>query len=144
MGGTVSNVPDKYRDLPRWSFGDSAQLADELLALVLKGHKTATCGALWQYERDGVAVPQAGELSIVLDGDHHPRCVIETVDVQIKRFDQVDAQFASDEGEGDRSYAYWRDAHETYFRRQGQFSTDMLVVCERFRVIEKLPGGLSR
>jgi len=135
----MNSALQKYTDLPRWSFGDNPKLADELLALVLAGAKTATCGALWQYERDGVAIPAVGERSIVLDGEHRPRCVIETTEVEVKRFDQIDAQFACEEGEGDRSYAYWRDAHETYFRRQGQFSTDMLVVCERFRVIEKLP-----
>lgn len=137
----MSDVPTNYQHLPRWSFGDSPRLADELLHLVLAGKKTATCGALWQYERDGVAIPATGERSIVLDGANRPRCVIETVEIETKPFDKVDAQFAHDEGEGDQSYAYWRDAHETYFRRQGQFSKDMLVVCERFRVIEKLESA---
>ena len=134
-------VPAKYAKLPRWSFGDNPKLADDLLALVLAGTKTATCGALWQYERDNVVVPAVGERSVVLDGANLPRCVVETTEVDIKRFDQVDANFAADEGEGDLSYAYWRNAHETYFRRQGQFSEDMLVVCERFRVIEKLESA---
>jgi uncharacterized protein YhfF len=67
--------------------------------------------------------------------------VIETTGIATKRFDEVDAQFAHDEGEGDQSYAYWREAHEEYFTRQGRFSADMLVVCERFRVIEKLESA---
>jgi uncharacterized protein YhfF len=137
----MNGIPERHADLPRWSFGDSAELADELLALVLAGKKTATCGALWQYERDGVAIPATGERSIVLDGANRPRCVVETTEVNVKRFDTVDAQFARDEGEGDQSYTYWRETHETYFRRQGQFSEDMLVVCERFRVIEKLESA---
>jgi uncharacterized protein YhfF len=135
----VNDVPEKYKHLPRWAFGDSPALADELLALVLAGKKTATCGALWQYEAEGMPVPKPGERSIVLDGTKRPRCVIETSEVDIKRFDAVDAQFAHDEGEGDRSYAYWRSAHEDYFRRQGPFSSDMLVVCERFSLVETLP-----
>lgn len=137
----MTDVPAKYAHLPRDRFGDSAELADELLALVLAGKKTATCGALWQYEAEGAFVPKPGERSIVLDGANRPRCVIETVEIETKPFDQVDAQFAHDEGEGDQSYAYWRAAHEEYFRRQGPFSPDMLVVCERFRVIEKLESA---
>ena len=39
-------VPELYRDAPRWAFGDSPALADELLALVLSGAKRATCDSL--------------------------------------------------------------------------------------------------
>jgi uncharacterized protein YhfF len=48
----------------------------------------------------------------------------------------VDAGFARDEGEGDRSLAYWRGAHREYFGRQGKFSEDMMLMCERFRLVE--------
>jgi hypothetical protein len=34
-----------------------------------------------------------------------------------RRFDEVDADFARDEGEGDLSLAYWRQAHEAYLWR---------------------------
>lgn len=132
------DVPSKYADLPRFAFGDSPALADELLALVLAGRKTATCCSLRQYEAEGWKIPKPGGRWIVLDGAKHPRCVVETTGIATKRFDAVDAQFAHDEGEGDRSYAYWRAAHENYFQRQGLFSPDMLVVCERFRLVEVL------
>ena len=46
--------------------------------------------------------------------------------------------FAYDEGEGDRSLAYWRSEHERFFRKYDVFSEDMLLVCERFRLIEIL------
>ena len=134
----MSDVPEKYAHLQRWSFGDNPKLADELLALVLIGRKTASCGALWQYEQESWPVPKPGDLAIVLDGAQKPRCVLETTGAEVKRFDEVDAQFAHDEGEGDQSYAWWRNAHEEYFKRQGPFSPDMLVVCERFRLIEIL------
>jgi uncharacterized protein YhfF len=134
----MSDVPEKYANLPRWAFGDSPELADELLALVLVGKKTATCCSLSQYDDEAWPMPQPGDRWIVLDGKQRPRCVIETTGIATKRFDEVDTQFAHDEGEGDQSYAYWREAHEEYFTRQGRFSADMLVVCERFRLIEKL------
>jgi uncharacterized protein YhfF len=139
----MSDVPAKYEGLIRWAFGNTAELADELLALVLAGKKTATCGALWQYESEHWPMPKPGELSIVVDSARHPRVVVETVSVEVKRFDEVDSDFARDEGEGDLSYEYWRNAHEEYFRGQGRFSPDMQVVCERFRVVEKLSAPVK-
>ncbi|MCE9521030.1 MAG: ASCH domain-containing protein [Alphaproteobacteria bacterium] len=134
----MSDVPEKYQHLQRWAFGDNPALADELLALVLAGKKTATCCSLSQYEDEAWPMPKPGDAWIVLDGAARPRVVIETTGIETKRFDQVDAQFAHDEGEGDQSYAYWRKAHEDYFTRQGRFAPDMLVVCERFRLVEAL------
>ena len=124
--------------LARWAFGDNPQLADALLTLVLAGTKTATCCPLWQYEAEAVAIPKTGERSIVLDGRGRPACVIEITDVAVRRFNDVDSAFAHDEGEGDRTLSYWRNEHETFFRHHGPFSTDMRLVCERFRVIEVL------
>jgi uncharacterized protein YhfF len=108
------------------------------LALVLIGKKTATCCSLSQYDDEAWPMPKPGDRWIVLDGKQRPRGVIETTEIATKRFEEVDAQFARDEGEGDQSYAYWRKAHEDYFARQGRFTPDMLVVCERFRLIEVL------
>jgi uncharacterized protein YhfF len=80
---------------------------------------------------------------VMLDGSGRPRAVIETVELTQRRFPEVDAAFAYDEGEGDRALAYWRKAHEAYFSRLGQFAPDMLLWCERFRVVEIIDGSLS-
>ena len=32
--------------------------------------------------------------------------------------------------------ASWRDAHQRYFTRNGGFAPDMLLNCERFRLVE--------
>ncbi|GLS29741.1 Uncharacterized protein YhfF [Mesorhizobium albiziae] len=126
---------DPYADAVSFAFGDSPELADELLALVLSGRKTATCGALRDY---GVAepMPVVGRRDVVLDGQGRRAAVIETVEAIQRRFDEVDAAFARDEGEGDLSHEYWRKAHEAYFARNGGFSPDMILVCERFRLVE--------
>ena len=58
----------------------------------------------------------------MLDGRGQPRCVIETTEVTYRRFGEVDAAFAYEEGEGDRSLAYWRNAHRRLFRTAGQSS----------------------
>ncbi|MGH6915187.1 MAG: ASCH domain-containing protein, partial [Geminicoccales bacterium] len=102
---------------PAWGFGDTPELQGELLALVLEGKKTATCEALWQFEADGEPVPTPGDLSIILDGAGTPRCVIETAEIRVMPMNEVDPQFAYDEGEGDRTWETWYAEHEIFFGR---------------------------
>jgi len=135
--------PAHRRSTPEaWSFGDSPEMANELGELVFKGIKSATTSLLWEYEFLREQPPKPGDLSIILDGQGSPLCVIETVQVEIKPFDQVDERFAYDEGEGDRSLNYWRTVHTHFFNRACQqigrsFRENIPVVCERFRVIYK-------
>jgi uncharacterized protein YhfF len=124
-------VPEKYRHLRSFAFGDNAELADELLDLVMRGIKTATCST---EDEPNTSTPR--EQWVVCDGGGTPRCVIETTEIAYRRFPDVDAAFAYEEGEGDRSLAYWRAAHRQYFGRQGKFSEDMMLMCERFRLVE--------
>jgi uncharacterized protein YhfF len=123
-----------------FGFGDSARMADELGALVVTGTKRATAGALWSFEVMGASLPRPGSLSIVTDGSGAPLCIIETIDVQIVPFDNVSAEFAATEGEGDGSLEYWRAEHINYFQREcarigREFADDMPVVCECFKVV---------
>lgn len=122
-----------------FSFGGSRELADELATLCRQGIKTATCSALLGYEIDQTPLPQKRDLSVVLDGSGSPVLVIETIEVFVVPFNEVSEQFAFEEGEGDRSLAYWRKAHENYFRRNDfkdrVFDERVPVVCERFRVV---------
>jgi uncharacterized protein YhfF len=127
----LSAVPEQYRGLRSFAFGDGPELADELLDLVMRGVKTATCST-----EDEPNTSTPGERWIVLDGSGTPRCVIATTEVSYRRYNEVDAAFAYEEGEGDRSLAYWRAAHRAYFGRQGRFSEDMMLMCERFRLVE--------
>jgi uncharacterized protein YhfF len=138
--------PEVAHDTPYdvWYFGDNQELADKLYPLVLRGVKHATASLLWEYERDTEAPPTPGGYSVIIDFAGAPRCVVQTTDVRITPFDQVDAQFASEEGEGDRSLTYWRRAHWDYFSGRCQTlgktpSQDMPVVCERFRVVYPEP-----
>lgn len=121
-------------------WGDSPQMADELGALIRSGTKTATCSALWEYETEGEALPVVGTKTIVLDGRGDPLCIVETTEVEVRRFDRVDERFAYEEGEGDRSLQYWREAHRNFFSRTlpavgKEFTPEMPLVCERFRVL---------
>ena len=121
-------------------WGDSPGLANELGALIADGTKTATCSALWEHEAEEGPLPETGVKTIVLDGNDDPLCIVETTEVAVRPYDQVDAQFAYEEGEGDRSLKYWRDAHWRFFSRTlprmgKEPAMNMPLVCERFRVI---------
>ena len=123
-------------------FGDSAELADELGALIVSGRKTATCSAVWEWEAEGKAMPAVGLKTVVLDGRGAPLCVIETTGVVVVPFDEVGADFAREEGEGDLSLAYWREAHWRFFKRTlpkigREADSKMPLVCERFRLVYK-------
>ena len=126
-------------------FGDNADLANELGQLVLAGIKTATCSALWEWEAEQSSPPTVGVNTIVLDGEQHPICIIETTAVEIRPFNEVDASMAYDEGEGDRTLAYWRQEHWNYFSRVlpkigKQPTPTMLLVCEHFQVVYRSPS----
>ncbi len=123
-------------------FGDSPRMANELGALVVSGAKTASCSALWEWEAEGSSLPEIGQKSIVLNGNDDPLCIIETTEVEVRPYNEVDPQFAYEEGEGDRSLKYWREAHWRFFSRTlpsigKKPAPDMLLVCERFRVVYK-------
>lgn len=124
-----------WRSLETFSFGDNPALADELAALVLAGKKTVTCRAV-----GGGPLTEVGERMVVLSGSGRPLAVVGTVELGQRRFHEVDAAFAHDEGEGDRSLAYWRDAHRACSTRLGRFAEDMPLFCERFRVVGRIPA----
>ena len=134
--------PHRTKTYVAEGWGDSPALADELGALIVQGTKTATCSALWEWEAEGNPIPQPGLITIALNGRGEPLCIVETIEVTIRKYNEVDADFARDEGEGDLSLNYWRQAHRNYFSRVlrkigKEFSEEMPLVCERFRVIHK-------
>ncbi|MDQ2757557.1 MAG: ASCH domain-containing protein [Actinomycetota bacterium] len=122
---------------PAWAFGATPEQSEALLGLVLAGTKTATASSRADYAGEGDELPAPGMLGIVLDGAGHPRALVVTTDARVVPFDQVDADHARDEGEGDRSLEHWRVAHEGFFTEHaaGGFLPDMPVVLERFRVL---------
>ena len=122
------------------AFGDSPEMMDELLALVLSRTKQATASlALW-FEDDPLGLPRPGDLWLITDGRGAPACVTRTTRVDVMPVGEVDAQFAWDEGEGDRSYDYWITEHRKFWRREAaregfDYSDDLDVVCERFVLV---------
>ncbi|MEM1239391.1 MAG: ASCH domain-containing protein [Cyanobacteria bacterium P01_H01_bin.26] len=121
-------------------FGDTPELANTLGRLVQQETKTATCSSLWEWEAEQRTLTKVGTHTIVLDGKENPLCITKTTEVIIQAFNEVDAQFAYDEGEGDRTLEFWQHKHWRYFERvlsdigRAPMLT-MPPVCERFQVV---------
>lgn len=115
-------------------------MAKELLQLVLEGKKTATASLVWEYEDKPEEAPVEGGYSVVTDFDGKPKCVLRTTEVRVLPYNEVDAEFAFDEGEGDQSLDYWREVHWDYFADRcaeigREASLEMPVNCERFELL---------
>lgn len=134
---TLDEALARHPGAVAFRFGDGEALCEALLELVREGRKTATCGALRDYEADGEALPCPGRRDVVLHWDGRPALVIETVEVTRRRFRDVDEAFALAEGEDD-SLEGWRRGHRAFFARNGGWDNGMMLVCERFRLIEVL------
>lgn len=132
------NIPldTKYE---AWSFGNTKEMADELADLVNKGIKTATTGAYDLYEEDE-EIPKVGEYNIILNGSDEPICITVTREVYILEYNVISSNHAFLEGEGDRSYEYWKRAHDEFFKEEfknvgKEFYEQAPMVCEVFEKV---------
>ena len=130
------DIPEKYRQADRCGFGDTPELGATLVDLIVSGAKTATCGALRDYDgrRHREKMPQKGKISLVTDHAGKPVCAIRTTGVEVMKFSQVPQDFALAEGEGE--FDQWRTGHIRFFERNGGWSEDLELVCERFELVE--------
>ena len=121
-------------------FADTPEAATKVGKLVRDGVKTTTSSLVWGLEEIGEALPAVGQIELIVDGQGEPLCIIEVTDVEIKPFNAVDAQFAFDYGEGDRTLADWlRDNWDFYARWCVEIgrtpSETMPIAFQRFRVV---------
>ena len=128
----------RFYDIMR--IGHSNESANTGAALIKQGVKTAVSSLLWAYQAANTPLPEVGSLSIVTDGSGAPVCVVETIAVEIKEFAEVDAAFAYDYGEWDRTLEGWRAyswaLNAPRCRALGKAPTpEMPLVCERFHVV---------
>lgn len=122
-----------------WCFGGNP---DKLAELVVKGIKTGTASLNYWYETKGERKPEPGDYSVILDSNDNAVCIIQTSKVYIRPFEEVSAEHAYKEGEGDRSLECWREVHEEFFSDELkdediEFNENLEVVCEEFRVVYK-------
>jgi uncharacterized protein YhfF len=88
-----------------------------------------------------------GERALVVDSAGNGVAVIETTSVTIERMGDVGLAFAVDEGEGFETIDAWYDAHVRFFTSPAMVEAlgeppvaideQTLVVCERFRLVER-------
>ena len=122
-------------EIDAWAFG---ALADELAELVLRGEKTATASTYELYKLENESLPQAGSFDVILDSQDKAVCIIEITKVSVVPFNEVLAEHAFKEGEGDKSLTYWQQVHQEFFTEclaeAGlEFSQETGVVLEEFR-----------
>ena len=131
-----------------WYFGDTSRLAHDLVELVLHGPKRATAGLSEVNDALPQLKPVAGGYSVLTEHEGTPRAVIRTTLLDRRPFAEVDAAFAWDEGEGDRTLADWKDGHRRFFTRElstigRRFDESMQVDLERFELLYPFDAALD-
>ncbi|MHA7133920.1 ASCH domain-containing protein [Oerskovia turbata] len=121
-------------------FGDSPALADALLREVTHGAKRATAELASEFAARGDALPRVGSHWVACDGAGRPRVILRSTELRLGTYGSVDAAFAWDEGEDDRSLESWRREHRKYWirtcaARGAEWSEDDEIVLERFQVV---------
>jgi uncharacterized protein YhfF len=142
--------PTTHLGMPAWGFAFPGPLRDELTALALDGTKTATSSLAADFVVEGVMPAQAGDREVLLDSAGKPVAIVEITKVELSTIGLVGDEFARAEGEGFADAADWRAAHERFWNgyiddlRAGlrdpsfELTDSTVVVCERFRVVERL------
>ena len=116
-------------------FDDDEVTANELCERVLMGKKRATCSSYDYYLNENISMPKIGDLSLFTDWEGHPKGVIQTTNIEILAFEDVDKERFEREGEDD-TLETWRDGHLRYFRPQvPDFNMKSKVVFEDFDLI---------
>ncbi|WP_367988899.1 ASCH domain-containing protein [Vibrio sp. NTOU-M3] len=114
--------------------------ANECARLINEGIKRASCSLKQGYTIENEPFPEVGRLTVVLNWQQEPICIVKLVDVSICPFNQVSREFAEAEGEGDGTYEWWREAHIKFFTQYaaeigGQFDETSDLVLERFEKV---------
>ena len=122
-----------------FAFGNSPEMADELLELVLAGKKTATVSVILEEEPQ----PQIGDVSLVLNGRGEPACTIRTTYLETARFCDLTWEMVRQEGE-DETFEQWKTGNYGYWtqdaaRRGYTFTEETMMTFEQFEVVDILP-----
>ncbi|MCB1623566.1 MAG: ASCH domain-containing protein [Pseudomonadales bacterium] len=120
--------------------GETTEMTNQLIALIMSGEKTITATSPWIYDGDPDRKPVANGYSMLLDADGKAHAVLRTVEVKTVPFNAVTAADSRYEGPSVRPLAVWRKIHTAYFNKQlaplgKSWSADMPVTLERFEVV---------
>lgn len=134
------HIPIPQGNLCVTAYGDSPELSDDLLSLIIAGRKVAGSTLTWALEADGEAPSKVGDIEIIVDVRGNPAVITRIIESYIVPFEDVSSEYAALEGEGDGSLKYWRDAHWKFFSREcarlgRRPSRSMPVSCAIFEVV---------
>ncbi|MGI8542184.1 MAG: ASCH domain-containing protein [Aridibacter sp.] len=129
-----------------WYFHYHSEGAKRLADLVVSGKKKATTDLAEWNEAEDAEGAIVGGYNVITDFDGNPQCVVQMTEIRVMPFSEVDAQFAFDEGEGDQTLEYWRNAHRKYFTESLELGFDSFesgvefdestpVACKRFKLL---------
>ena len=131
-------------NLPRDEFAFPGPERDRLVKAILDGGKTATTSLMAEFIHNHEPLPSSGRRTILVNSDNQPVAVLRYASVSVIRLGLVTWQHVLNEGEGYKSLAEWREAHESFWTsgnmRQAlddpDFTVDeqTLVVLETFDV----------
>ncbi|OJH74500.1 ASCH domain protein [Vibrio vulnificus] len=128
LNSLPGEVASKYTSFSSDYFCANEHNANLCAELILRGEKRASCSLDYWYSEKG--------------WDGIPICIIEMTSVTKQKYSEVTPEFAALEGEGDRTLAWWREAHWNFFSKECvelgiSPSEDMLLVLEQFKVVYK-------
>lgn len=133
---------EKYTSFSSDYFCADEKNANLCAELIRTGQKTATCSLYAGYELEEEPMPTVGHLLVVVDWSAKPICIVEIDSVEMCQYNQVSAEFAFAEGEGDRTLEWWREAHWDFFTWHSKElgiepKEDMMLVLERFHLVHQ-------
>jgi uncharacterized protein YhfF len=129
----------RYPGANFFAFGDGPALNGEIVALVRGGAKTVSCDAVASFETRGEALPGAGKVDVATDWAGVPQLAVRTVEVSFVPFDRMTEALIPPQGEF-RDLAHWRAGYGAYLRRAGVFAPDVMMLVERFELVEDFAG----
>jgi uncharacterized protein YhfF len=102
------------------AFGSTRAFADEHALLIREGTKRAHATLERDFEAEGDDLPRPGDHVVVLDGRGSPSAIVRTRHVERRFFNDIDAEFAFENGEGDRTLAWWLIAYRQEFAERAE------------------------
>ncbi|EHH1182900.1 ASCH domain-containing protein [Vibrio vulnificus] len=142
LSSLPNETAEKYTSFSADYFCADEYNANVCADLILRGEKRASCSLEYWYSHEGEPMPEVGHLQVVTNWDGKPICIIELTSVSKCKYSDVTGEFAAEEGEGDKSLKWWREAHWKFFGLECdelgiEPTEDMLLVLERFKVVYK-------
>jgi uncharacterized protein YhfF len=133
----IADADARFHDLT--TADESMAGSDDAVQQILSGDKTASSALLAEYQATNKPLPRSLGLSILVDDDQTPVAVLETVEVTIARFCDVDDLFARKHGVG-QSLKSWRRQCRAAFAARARvlgspFGEESELICHRFRVV---------